>query len=377
MPRNTNHHRYRETYKDILIDITDQDEKVLANKVRIRKNEIDAGAITRGSSMTVEQLGKKWLTTKEVPVVQEKVYEDYKIRLNKYIYPYIGKYKLSNVEKSDTKEVMRRCANMSFSLRCKVRTTLSAIFNYAIDDHIITSNPAHGLKIGGKRPKRRALTDYEDELFHQVCRKHYAGLWAELLYNTGLRPQESAPLRWEDIDKNKHKVIINKALKSDGKIGPPKTEAGFRSVPIPITFYSQLMLHEGAPDELIFKTEHTKNSIYGGQMMNYQTMKRRWKSIIREMEILAGREVYRNQLIGESKFKRGLTLYCLRHTYCTNEANKGVLQSTLMRNAGHSTSEMLNEIYIDVEAEKIENAQKHQTGTSAGTRMILVDGAGI
>lgn len=70
-----------------------------------------------------------------------------------------------------------------------------------------------------------------------------------------LRPQETAPLRWSDVDFDNRRIKITKALESDtGEVSDTKTKSGVRSVPIPVELFYKLKAIAGKSDELIFPT---------------------------------------------------------------------------------------------------------------------------
>lgn len=332
------YYREKRTYKGVTYDIRAKDEKELEEKIQNRKKEIDANLLTDGKRMTVLAWAQKWIELKKTDV-SEPVLKRYSLYLNKYIIPEIGNKYLTDVLASDCRAIINKDLSKSLSHRQKLKVVLSSMFSAAVQDRLITINPAAKIKVSGSvKNARRALTDEEAELLLKVCESHYAGLWIKMLYYTGIRPQESAPLKWKDIDKDTHEVCITSALKSDGKVGPPKTKSGIRRVVIPEPFYSELMSHEGNPDDYLFPSQN-------GGMMTHQTMRRRWKSVLRAMDIALGREMYRNKLIGKSKIAGDLTLYCLRHTYCTNLCRANIPIDKAVRLMGHSKADMILEVY--------------------------------
>ena len=295
-------YRAKVVYKGKTIDVRSQDDKELEEKIRQKKDEIDSGIMNDGKHITVSEWGDKWLSIKKADV-SEPVYKSYKIYLEKYIAPQIGDKHLYDVVPSDCKAIVDADLSKSTSHRQKLRIVMTAMFGAAVRDRLIPSNPVTGLKIKkGESKSRRALTDDEAAALLKACETHYAGLWIKMLYYTGMRPQESAPLTWGCIDKETHEICIKRALKNTGAT---KTSSGARRVVIPEIYYNELLTQEGEPDEYIFQTTEEKNTERGGHMLTYQTMKRRWKSIVREMDIVLGRAVYRNQLQGELHARPG------------------------------------------------------------------------
>jgi|GEM_PF-5354285 Site-specific recombinase XerD len=351
--------RYHKSYNGVMIDITASTKKALEAKVRQRKDDIDAGIIN--SEVTVKAWGDKWLELKR-PVLSEPVYKLYKSRLTAYVYPVIGTLQVRNVVHTDIVSIINAHADQSVWTRVKLRSVMAAMFEAAVADKIISASPVAKVTLTmPTRSSRRALTDNEAALLLKACDKSYAGLWIKFLYYTGVRPQESVPLTWDCINKKTHEVIIKSALKATDKVGETKTASSVRRVIIPEPYYSELMTHEGEPKEFIFQTEYTKNTDRGGKMMHRKSMRVRWENIKREMDILAGREVYRNKLQGETKLSPDLKLYCLRHTYCTNLCRAGIPLKTAIELMGHSNAKMVMTIYGHYTADQAEAARNMLT----------------
>jgi len=83
-------------------------------------------------------------------------------------------------------------------------------------------------------------------------------------------------------------------------------------------------------------------------MFDHNCMKRRWKSIKRQMKILMGAKIKRNKILetkGRPILAPDLQLYCLRHTYCTDLFRAGVPISTAKELMGHSDVRMVDRVY--------------------------------
>jgi integrase len=200
----------------------------------------------------------------------------------------------------------------------KVAYTMQSLFEQAIDDGLIATNPAKRLK----RPvsedgTHRAITDAERKVILQVAETHPYGLWVKLMLYCGLRPAETAALVWSNIDLKNNRLHITQALKKNGSIGMPKSKAGVRAVPIPNTLRDELARHFGSPFFYVFCNRNNSCLIH----RNMQTM---WNSFKREMNISMGCKVYRNEVLPPYWVADDLSPYCLRHTYCTDLQSAGV-----------------------------------------------------
>jgi integrase len=93
----------------------------------------------------------------------------------------------------------------------------SAIFNHAVEDGILTVNPAARLgkflKHGDRREKCEILTFEEGRLFLETAKAHYPRhypIFAAALY-TGMRQGESVALKWDDIDFHGRFIEVRRA----------------------------------------------------------------------------------------------------------------------------------------------------------------------
>lgn len=384
-------YRYNRTYKGIRLDITASSPEELDEKVRKRKNEIDAGLDHHSVGVIVKAYGERWLNLKKPPNVSKPVYVAYKNYLENYIYPEIGHMRIRDVTFTDCQAIISKYAHMSVSHRKKLRTTLTSLFRAALRDRIIIDNPAHGIKIEEAETTNRSLTDEEIEAFMKACEGYHAGLWLKFLYYTGVRQQETVPLKWKDVDEEHHTVTINNVLKKDGTIGKPKTKYSRRVIMIPEPFWSEFIAHKGEPDDYIFKTLPSKGKFgSGGKPLDHQAMQARWRTCLKRMDKIMGRPTKRHKLIGEPKVDYSLTLHCLRHTCCTNMCKAGVPLKDIIDQLGHSSTKMVMEIYSHYNREEAEkarnimseyylqkmNTKKENSGIKSGTNNDNIENVG-
>ncbi len=341
-------YRYQKVYNGVRIDLTASDPDELDEKVRQRKNEIDAGLSLHSAKITVKTWCEEWVNAYKVGKVSEPYCKDIQNYLTSYIYPDLGAMVLKDVRPIMIQKLLNKHSGKSMSLLTKLRAVLNDAFKQAIIDQYITVNPVSGIKLPkAKAGTHRALTDAETELMLRVCDKHYAGLWIKMMYYCGLRPQETATLTWGDIDETHKRINVKLALKKSGKVGEPKTKSGIRAVPMPENYFAELVASRPADadkNNLIFSTEGEKNTEHGGKPLDHKAMLRRWTSIKREMDIAAGAKVERNKITA-SVIAPDLQLYCLRHTYCTNLMRAGVPINTAKSLMGHNDLRMIAKVY--------------------------------
>ena len=111
---------------------------------------------------------------------------------------------------------------------------LKQFFNYGW----VTLNPMDKMELTGTSARQNRAPRIQTETIRCLMRD---GLVGETLVSramvavalaTGMRQGELRGLQWQDIDFDAEEVRIDRAVKKDGKIGPPKTKAGYRTIDI-------------------------------------------------------------------------------------------------------------------------------------------------
>lgn len=129
-----------------------------------------------------------------------------------------------------------RTAGLSQSTVRQTYIVLRAIFDTAVRDQLLASNPAAAVP----RP-RVAQHESEHLTAEQVARLLDAaqssryGILFDFLANTGLRRGEALALRWQDVDLVRNTLQVRATLaRVDGKLVrlPPKTTSSRRNVPL-------------------------------------------------------------------------------------------------------------------------------------------------
>lgn len=342
-----------------------------------------------GSGMTVKAWAREWLADYVKPKVREagaakadgtmtqKSYEMYTQKLDGYILPAIGNLKLCDVRATHLKRVLNAAAadGAAKSTISKIRIVMHSMFNQALLDRIINFDPSVGLELpAASDGKRRSLTGDERALLLRACEVHRCGLWIRVLLETGIRPGESAALLISDFDLKNRLLSVSKAIESgSGKVSTPKTDAGFRKVPLRENIIPLLSAAFAGrdPSEVAFPQSDGKSA------KTQECLSNDWRSFRRCMEIRGGAfTVWRSR--GMSIANDGYTatahgriatvevdgfdgsvladdliLYDLRHTYCTDLQRAGVPINVASYLMGHADIQTTAKIYThsgDVEA---------------------------
>jgi integrase len=213
--------------------------------------------------------------------VTDGVRADYRRDANRYIVPRLGEIPVDQIDADEVarwvvwleaqewkgKPIAARTAKSRHSL-------LSQILGAAAIKGHRTGNPARGAKLTrGRKRKMVVLTQSElAVLLHFVPER-----WRPLvlwLAGTGMRWGEATALTWGDLDRDARPMLvhIDKAWQRTEKgvghvLGPPKTDAGERTIGVPDALVTQIGTHRRG-DALLFPSKVGKpiwsSSFYSG-----------------------------------------------------------------------------------------------------------------
>jgi integrase len=159
----------------------------------------------------------------------------------KYIEPRWGRYRLIDIE---FMELQRWLSSEVPSYDCQKKTKelLGAMLDAAIKDgERISENPCQHVDITQPKIKKhpqdlKPPSAAEYALIHAALDPYYQVILRDFAHETGMRPGEYAGLRAHCIDDRERVAHIKEILVPDGgrlvRQLAPKTEAGFRTVPL-------------------------------------------------------------------------------------------------------------------------------------------------
>lgn len=322
------------TYEGERHDIYAKTEAELAAKVAIRKKELEDGTRLK-KNMPFNLCADNWIERKKAYLKKEKTYRDYK-KFVSHLNEYFGGKKLKTISAADCEDCLRHYADLEMSKAFidKMATIMVQIFKYAVSRELLQASPMTDVeKPLAEEGTHRQISDQERKVILSVAEYHHAGTWIKIMLYCGLRPSETAYIKGKDIDLQEEVLHISGT----------KSQNADRYVPIPRFLVSELTGFKKA--EYVFSTAH-------GTKLSEQSIKRWWKSFKNEMERHLGAETFRNKII-ESKLPQlkddpddsPLTLYCLRHTYCTDLELKGVPINIAKELMGHASVETTAKYY--------------------------------
>lgn len=313
-------YRIRRTYQGIKIDIKARSQKEAERKLMNKIREIDSNPITAEGNSTLDAFVDMYFEKFVEGKVSDITLQGRKGVYNARIRPYLGAMTLKTISAADCQDVINRLDGYARDSILKTSQLLFNFFKVAKRLHMIVENPAEDLALPvGDSHHGRACTLTEAALLHRAAETHPSGLWVLSMYYLGMRPHETSLFRSSHINYHEGLVFI------DGT----KTAAAVRIVPCPDFLLARFKSARFRKNSFVFP-----NSSGGQSTGNNRT--RWWRAIKREMNLLAGCEVYRNEIV-DPVIADDFVPYCLRHSFATNLKDAGVPFHIRQELLGHSS----------------------------------------
>ena len=338
-----------------------------AAKLEEYKRDETAGIIRKA---TVTDYALPWLK-RTYPSVSDSTKTGLAIHLQ-HLIDEIGSKPIASVVPSDIKGVYsKQYKNCSNSYLKAARQIYSALFDSAVADGLIRSNPARDKTAKphkGSLPKTRPITQQEREWILTLCTDHRAHPIAMTMLYAGLRPQEAkAVLIERDVDFVHDTITVRETAHNNGQkyafSAEGKTAWSNRTIP----------LFPPLKQALTGKKGYLITSAHGEQV-THTTWRVVWNSYCAQMETAIngidrrwyGKRKDQLELAAEGKLPEWIEFnvhpYQLRHSFCCWLRDAGVEMNTARRWMGHADSKMILQVYdsvsddrSDQERKKIEN----------------------
>lgn len=246
---------------------------------------------------------------------------------------YFKDCKIDEIKPLDVARYIKELSDMGFARQTvKVRhIVLSKIFDYAILNCVVTTNPVKVVEIpkGLSHKERETLTDEQIEKVNQS-----GNLFAMFLLYTGLRRNEALAVRWKDINFEDKLIYVTKqVLWQTG--APPiivdttKSKSGNRAVPL-LKPLAALLKKQKKTSEYVFP--------YKGGLMSKCGYKYLWDKVEKDC--------------GDDT----ISAHQFRHAYITMLWESGIDAKTAQKLAGHSKVEIMLDIYTHLNNKAAESA---------------------
>lgn len=306
----------------------------------ILRDNLD-GIDSIGKKMTVCQLYEKQNALK--PNVRKSTMGGRKQLMDILKADKLGNMSIDKVKPSDAKEwAIRLKDRFAYQTINNHKRSLKAAFYTAIEDDLIRKNPFNwnlSDVIENDTVPKTALTDEQEKALlsfvqmDSVYSKHYRAII--VLLHTGLRISELCGLTVKDIDFENGFIDVNHQIVHDKDgyyIAPPKTENSVRQIPmlncVRTALKEEIQSRKNMQPMLI---DGCSNFIFlncKGYPMYASLYSEMFASLVKKYN-----------KYNKDKLPK-VTPHTMRHTFCTNMANKRMTPNTLQYIMGHKNITM-------------------------------------
>jgi len=329
--------KYRARYRD---EDGREHAKHFARRVDAQAwlDEVTAAIVTgtyvapKAGNETLQAFAEAWLERQ--PLRPSSAY-NYKSHLARHVYPALGKRKLSSIMPSEIEAWTKRLTVGDVTRKVKplapttvgvVHAILYSVFAAAVKDRKIRSNPCEGTKLP-KDEKDRQVVPMSTEQMRALV----AGVPAEMAAmivvgaGTGMRQSEVLGLTVDRVDFLRRTVRVDRQMLAvpgeSSRLGPPKTKASVRTIPLPQVVVDALAAHlaafpasdGGAFPGLVFTRS--------GEPWTRQRFGHVWRPVARAAGLPAG-----------------TGFHALRHYYASLLIRHGESVKTVQARLGHASA---------------------------------------
>ena len=363
--------RRKRIYAPTLMELRQKEEDLM-------RDQMDGIDVYTAGEADVNFIYERYMSTKTE--LRPTTRANYEYTYDQYVRGTFGKRKIRTVKYSDVLQfyyILLNEKNIAINTLDSVNTLLHPMFQLAVRDNIIRTNPTDGVMKELKRRNagknsgiRHALSPAQQKAFLNFCRNSDYRRWTPLftvMFGTGCRIGEIIGLRWEDVDMDKRFISINhtvsylcqKKSKRESRfvVGLPKTEAGIRLVPMMDQVYDAFLEEQEYQEMLDIVCDQEIDGMKGfifcnrfGSIHQPSAVNRAIKRIYTDynaQELVKASREHREPVLIDH-----FSCHHTRHTFCSrlceNETNVKVIQTVM----GHKDIQTTLDIYAEVTDEK-------------------------
>lgn len=334
----------------------DMNLDALEVKLRNVRYEIDHGIFTKPERIRLDDWFSTWMNEYKAFELKKGTIENYKRNYRLYISPYLGNCYVKEIRAEHLQklynDLMR--AGYSYGVINLCAGILSGMFTQLMRNDIIMKNPVKlaNLPKKEKRPKRRVLTDEEQQLFLKYAATSTFYNLYRLALATGLRIGELTSLTWKDIDFENECLTVTGTLKYFKDTGfykdTPKSDSGNRTVPLLPSICKMLKhvrreqnkerLSAGNKWRPVKGLEHLVFTTKTGEPLKKRTIAYDIDHITDEI----------NENEKDIPHFEKFSPHTLRHTFATRALENGIPPKVVQEILGHSSITMTLDLYTHV-----------------------------
>ena len=332
--------------------------KEVKNKLKNAQLEDARLSNVVNSKIILEEWYEKWFRVYKLPVIRRSSAMYYKYIYEYLIRPVIGGKKLvelTQIEVLNTLTIAKE-KGYGYEVLNKMKILMVDMLNRAMQDDFVNKNVARGVPLPIRRVgtrKIKALSIEDQEAFFECAAGTFYYPAYVVAINTGLRPGELFALTEKDIDFKRKTISVSKTLtyqpeedekQKEFRIGPPKTDASVREVPLneaaEKALLKQRIIHQIISRKQIKKTNYPDLlfTTKFGTPLNIEIFNQGIKRIIEEVNLS------RDALDQIENFGG----HTFRHTFATRCFEAGIQPKTVQAYLGHASLSMTMDLYTAV-----------------------------
>lgn len=248
--------------------------------------------------------------------------------LRRHAYPTLGERPLATILPSEVQAWVKRLSTgdadrkpLAPSTVAVVHSIVSSVFKAAVRDRRIPANPCEGTRLPKREPKQVVPPTTEQVLAIEAGMTEALRALVTTVAGTGMRQGEALGLTRDRVDFLRRELRVDRQLVGvrDGQpvFGPPKTEASYRTIPLPQVVIDVLAAHVARYDVgaegLLFTLD--------GAPLTRQTFGHLWRPVARPAGLPSGQG-----------------LHSLRHYYASLLIRYGESVKTVQARLGHASA---------------------------------------
>jgi integrase len=307
---------------------------------------VQSGSFVDSSKVTVASYLRSWIEIAEAASVSPKTAERYRQLIQRQIIPHLGALRLQNLRASHVAVwhaiLLREGRHDGTGLCARTVGHAHRVLHKALADavarEVLLRNPASLISPPKSQSKEMAILSGDQvQTVLDALRDSEIYPHVVILLSTGIRRGELIGLRWGDVDLDKAKLKIERAIEATNKglrIKSPKTRHGRRIIALPTIALEVLREQRKAQLEIRMKLGIGKLSashyVFGdleGSLRHPDWITYRWSHLVKVRKLPK------------------VSLHALRHSHASALIATGQDVVTVSRRLGHASPTITLSVY--------------------------------
>jgi integrase len=310
------------------------------------------GSLVAPDRITVEAYLKRWLDGKTHIV--RKTRSSYQQTINHLLRTPIGGVRLQSLRPANVRDCYTLLSKSGLAPRSqrKAASLLTSALTEALQEEVISRNPALGIKVKTERVERKAEAWSREEVaeFLEIAKDDVLYPLFYLMLALGLRRGEALGLHWSNVDLSEGTVKIREALTMPGDSDTPiikavKTPKSRRTLYLSadvVTLLRQRWARQQADKASLGSAWHENDLVFTtslGTLLHPRNLTRSFKRLLKGASL------------------KEIRVHDLRHTYASLALQRGTPIEIVSERLGHSSVGFTLDTYRHLyEAERREAA---------------------